>query len=589
MALELTFRGVATEAPLVSIVVVAFNSGALLVECVRDALASEVAIEVIVSDNGSNDGSMEAVEYLSRTENRLHVLRNGHNLGFAAANNRALTKATGQYVLFLNPDCLIGPDTVGRMVAVLEADPGAGMAGCLIRNPDSTVDTNCRRLMPTPVDLLAKLVGMTSRRSGLAATGRDVEAISGAFMLVRRADLDRIGSFDEGYFLHWEDLDLCRRFRDAGRKILFMPEVEVLHFKGRSSRHRPLWVEWQKHRGLARYLRKFHFAGWPLPIFMPIALAIGARFLVHVAVARRTRPGDLQPTGASRFGGQAAEVWVFGATSVVGQYLLPRLLAAGFLVRAFSRDPARAEIGVSPRLTLSACDLHDSASLPAIGRPEAVINLAPIFAFSKVLPVLAQRGARRVITFGSTSVITKAGSRDEGEQKLVRLLTDGEAAVRRECATTGLRWVVFRPTMIYSWGRDRNVTRLAGFIRRFGYLLLPGKGTGLRQPVHADDLAQACVNLLRCDDGWCRTYELSGGEVLTYRAMVGAIARRLGRRARIIGLPKWLLRPIVAGVRLLPGFRDVNLAMLERVDIDMSFSHDEATRAFGFVPRKFVP
>ena len=113
------------DEPMVSIIIVSHDSGPLLIECVHSALASAAAIEVLVSDNDSHDGSIEAVEALARLDSRLRVLRNGSNLGFASANNRALALARGDYVLFLNPDCLVRPDTMVRMVAVLEAHPEA--------------------------------------------------------------------------------------------------------------------------------------------------------------------------------------------------------------------------------------------------------------------------------------------------------------------------------------------------------------------------------------------------------------------------------------------------------------------------------
>lgn len=568
----------------VSVVIVSHNSSPLLVECVLKVLASSIDVEVIVSDNDSTDGSIEVLDDLELKDRGVRVVRNGRNLGFAAANNRALALAGGEYVLFLNPDCLVLPDTIARMVAALAANPDAGMAGCLIRNPDGSIEENCLRRMPTPTSLLAELLGRTKT----IASGSDVEAISGAFMLVRRSDLDRLGSFDEGYFLHWEDLDLCRRFRDAGRKILFVPDVEVVHFKGRSSDRRPVWVEWQKHKGLMRFLRKFHLRGGRVLLYPAVAAAIGGHFLLR-AIASSPK-AQLAPEMAwpEHSEDDGREVWVFGATSLVGRYLLPRLLAAGYRVRAFSRDLASASIGVSPRLTLRACDINDAASLPSDGRPSAIINLAPIFAFSNILPALGRLGVRNVIAFGSTSAFTKADSTDEGERSLAMQLSEGEAAVRRECEAAGMRWVIFRPTMIYSFGIDRNVTRLAGFIRRFRFFVLPGEGKGLRQPVHADDLAKACLDMLAHTEGWNRAYDLSGGETLTYRTMIEAIFRYLGQRARIIPLPDGFCRAAVGVARLIPGYRNVNLAMLKRVDKDMNFPHDEATRAFGFMPRKFL-
>lgn len=579
-----------TDDARVSIVVVAFNSGALLVECMIRALGSMFPLEVFVSDNGSYDGSIDVVEYLARSDNRLHILRNGHNLGFAAANNRALALAPGRYVLFLNPDCLLQPDTIDRMVEALEIHPDAGMAGCLIRNPDGSEERSCRRESPTPRSLFGQLLGGNREEARPVPTEPiAVEAISGAFMLVRKVDLERIGSFDEGYFLHWEDVDLCRRFRDAGRNILFVPDVEVLHFKGRSSRKRPVWVEWQKHRGLIRYFRKFHFPSWPAPFYWPVAAAIGLRFLIRAA-APGVRTSAEPPMAVNLpSSDRESEAWVFGATSIVGGYLLPRLLAAGYQVRAFCKDPTKANIGVSPRLTLHALDMRGPGVLAMDGSPSIVINLAPIDALPGLLPALAQRGVRDVIAFSSTSVVTKADSTEASERHLARSLLEAEAAVGQACESAGMRWCILRPTMIYAFGLDQNVSRLARIIRRLRFFPLPGKGSGLRQPVHADDLARACVQLILCGMGWNRIYTLSGGEVLTYRAMLEAIFRKMGRPPRIVQLPEYFLRATTAIARRLPGFRDVNTAMMKRTDTDLCFPHEEATRAFGYSPRRFLP
>jgi GT2 family glycosyltransferase/nucleoside-diphosphate-sugar epimerase len=574
----------------VSIVIVSYNSSALLIECVQAALASTLPVEVIVSDNGSTDGSVEPLEDLARAEPRLRVLRNGGNLGFARGNAAVLAHAGGDHVLFLNPDCLVRPDTLARMVATLAEHPEAGMAGCLIRNPDGSEEPSDRRRMPTPGGLLRQVLG---RECGvlppLPAAPCAVEAISGAFMLVRREALARVGSFDPAYFMHWEDVDLCQRFHLAGYRILFVPDVEVLHFKGRSSRRQPLRVEWHKHAGLIRYFRKFHFPRLPLPLFAPVALAVALRFLARAAAQRFRRPplgvADAQPLVAAGPG----EVWVFGASSLVGRLLLPRLVAAGYQVRAFCTDPAAIGAADSPRLTWHGQRLSGPPVLLPGARPEALIHLAPLPLLPPWIEALATAGLGRVIAFGSTSRYTKQASADPAERRLATDLAAAEDAVAAACDRLGVRWAVFRPTMIYCLGHERNVTLLAAFIRRFRFFPMPGAGTGRRQPVHADDLARACVSLLASSGGWNQAYNLSGGEVLSYRAMVEAIFRKLGLPPRIVRLPDGLLRAGLALVRLLPAYRNVNRQMLDRVNVDMCFDHDDATRNFGFEPRAFLP
>jgi nucleoside-diphosphate-sugar epimerase len=143
--------------------------------------------------------------------------------------------------------------------------------------------------------------------------------------------------------------------------------------------------------------------------------------------------------------------------------------------------------------------------------------------------------------------------------------------------------------MIYSMGHDENITLLTAIIRRVGFLPLPGGGIGRRQPVHADDLAKACIALLRSESGWNRAYNLSGGETLSYRAMIETLFRALGRQPRILALPLPIWRPLVAVLRWMPRYRGLNMEMVNRVNADMCFDHDEAVRQFGFAPRQFRP
>jgi GT2 family glycosyltransferase/nucleoside-diphosphate-sugar epimerase len=575
---------------LVSVIIVSHNSSALLIECVQAVLASTVPVQVIVSDNDSTDASVEPLEDLVRVEPRLQVLRNGKNLGFARGNDVALARARGDYVLFLNPDCLVAPDTVAQLVKALVADAGAGMAGCLIRNPDGSEEPSDRRRLPTPGGLLRQMLGLERPpREPLPAAPVRVPAISGALMLVRRAALVQVGSFDTGYFMHWEDLDLCRRFGDAGWSILFVPGVAVLHFKGRSSRRRPLRVEWHKHAGLIRYFRRFHFSGFSLPLLAPVASAVVLRFLARALVQGLRRPApavaDVQP--AQPPGDD--EVWVFGASSLVGRCLLPRLVAAGYRVRAFCTDPAAFGAADSPRLTWHGQRLGGPPALPAGGRPRTLIHLAPLMLLPAWIEVLADAGLTRLIAFGSTSRYTKRNSADPGERRLAADLAAAEDALAAACGRRGVGWTLFRPTMIYCLGHERNVTLLAGFIRHFRFFPMPGAGRGLRQPVHADDLARACLARLASPEGWDRAYDLSGGQVLSYRAMVAAIFERLGLPVRIVTPPAWCWRAGLALARLVPAYRGINLQMLARVDEDMCFDHGEAARAFGYAPRGFQP
>lgn len=285
-----------TKTALVSIVIVNFNGGDLLGECVLAALSATVPVEVILIDNGSSDGSMTSLRTAIGTDARLRVIENGRNLGFAHACNQGLTYATGKYVLLLNPDCVIQSHTLAQMIEAMDAHPQAGMAGSLIRNPDGTEQAGCRRTVPTPWRSLVRVLHLNRlfphypqfqsfllNRKSAPAEPVFVEAISGAFMLVRHGAIRDVGLLDEGYFLHCEDLDWCMRFSQTGWKILFVPNVEVVHYKGRCSVNRPFFVEWHKHKGMVRFYRKYFRHRYPLPLQWLVELAVWARFLVLAA------------------------------------------------------------------------------------------------------------------------------------------------------------------------------------------------------------------------------------------------------------------------------------------------------------------
>lgn len=280
---------------MVSVIIVNFNGGALLTDCVRTVLASTAPVEVLVSDNGSTDGSIGEIRN-QIDDNRLQIIENNQNLGFSKASNIALREASGDYLLLLNPDCIVKPDTIQLMAAHMQERPEAGMAGCLIRNPDGSEQAGCRRRVPTPARSLVRMLhldkpfpflkekGVTLMEQSLPDHPVEMEAISGAFMLVSREALEDVGPLDEEYFLHCEDLDWCMRFRGNGWKILFVPDVEVMHAKGVCSVNRPIRVEWHKHKGMVRFYRKFFRHQYPTLLMWLVITAVWARFILLAVV-----------------------------------------------------------------------------------------------------------------------------------------------------------------------------------------------------------------------------------------------------------------------------------------------------------------
>jgi len=255
---------------LVSVVVVTADSGAGVVGCIANVLGSTTSVEVLVVDNASRDGSTEQIAARFAGDPRMRILRNETNLGFGAACNRGAAVANGDVVLLLNPDCMIDADTIARLRAVLESDTRMGLVGVLQIDAEGQVDPASRRRDPLFRRALMSAFGLdrfATRWPSFAGVDMPpatsapaieaVDAVSGALMAVPRAVFEQVRGFDEGYFLHCEDLDLCRRVRDAGYRVVCANDVRVIHGKGGSSRHRPVFVAWHKRCGMWRWFTKF--------------------------------------------------------------------------------------------------------------------------------------------------------------------------------------------------------------------------------------------------------------------------------------------------------------------------------------------
>lgn len=283
----------------------------------------------------------------------------------------------------------------------------------------------------------------------------------------------------------------------------------------------------------------------------------------------------------------SSRIIVTGATSIIGRFLLPALLEEGYEVRAISRKGGENSSSKNS-LSWHLADISDPDQFPDIKAP-TLAHLAPLWLLPPLLPVLVPLGIKRVIAFGSTSVFSKANSANTGERELAAGLAAAEETIRLKCGACGINWTVFRPTLVYDCAQDKNVSRIARFIERYGFFPLLGKAGGLRQPIHADDLAKACVTALEQPMTFNRAYNLSGGETLTYRRMVEKIFDSLGKPARLITVPSAAYYLGISLMSLLSSKRNVTPEMAARMNMDLCFAHADAARDFGFAPRPFVP
>ncbi|MFA6312393.1 MAG: glycosyltransferase [Sterolibacterium sp.] len=599
---------------MITAIIVNYNSGALLTACVASLLKSSCKVNIVVSDNGSSDDSLARLQAFYGDDTRLTIIRNMRNLGFSAGCNKGLPHATGEYVLFINPDCVVGTKTVVRMRTIMETHPEVGMAGCLIRNVDGSEQVGCRRYVPTPWRSFVRVLRLdrlfprdprfqTFNLAGtpLPADPVVIEAISGAFMFVRRKALAKVGNLDEHYFLHCEDLDWCMRFRQAGYTILFVPGVEITHLKG-GSRAPPLFVEWHKHKGMTRFYLRFFRHQYPSALMLLVITAVWARLALMAPYLLGKGNRGYHPDMRSAYL-QCAELWrmtgsthasrtviVSGASSQIGCFLLPLLAQQGLRVIALSRqvvpDP---QMDGSGNIFWLQTDIQDTYSLGSLPSAHYLIHLAPLNILPPQLEAFSTIGVKRIIAFSSSSRHSKAESPIAAERAFAKRLDAAEQALAALSESRGIRWTVFRPTLIYGREMDRNITLIRRLIRAVGVFPLLGDASGLRQPVHAADLASACISALDNPLTFDRAYDLSGGETLTYRAMVGRIFESLDHKPRFVTIPMALFRAAIGALAVIPRYRDFNIAMAQRMNEDLVYEHVDATRDFGFLPNKFTP
>jgi len=269
----------------VGVVVVTYQSARTIRRCLDLLLASEPVVRIVVIDNASDDGTLDLLRDMADRHDRVTVVRNSDNRGFAAACNQGASALATPWVAFVNPDCYVGAGALERLVQHGIHRAGAGLLGVDLVDEDGVVDPAARRRDPQ----LRELLDRHGRRDDLYL-GRDpavalqpVEAVSGALMLMPVGLFLQLGGFDERFRMHVEDLDLCHRTLEAGYEVLVANDITVLHVGGESSRARPYWVEAQKHLSLWRYYRKFEAARTPAWLSPLLWLGLWSHFAIAAA------------------------------------------------------------------------------------------------------------------------------------------------------------------------------------------------------------------------------------------------------------------------------------------------------------------
>jgi len=294
------------NSPTVTIIVVSWNTKAMLQDCLDSVYANLAGLdcEVIVVDNASVDGSPEMVE--TRFPQAI-LVRNADNRGFAAANNQGMQMARGSYVLLLNSDTLVLGDVLRKTVEFADAHPQAAVVGCRVLNGDRTLQRTCF-MFPSLFNMLlactylykvwarSRLFGREQMMWWDRDDVREVDVVTGCFMMVRREAIAEVGVFDEQFFMYGEETDWCYRFKRAGWKVLFAPAGEIVHYGGGSSSRIRLAMRLQLSASILLFFQKHHGRlSYGLACMMT-SLFYGLRipfWLAKAAASKSTRESDL--------------------------------------------------------------------------------------------------------------------------------------------------------------------------------------------------------------------------------------------------------------------------------------------------------
>lgn len=592
----------------ISVVMVSYHTGAVLPIAVRAVLAQAGLAELIIVDNGNPIEQVNGLREMAESEPRLKVITGQGNVGFAKGCNLGAAEATGEFVLLLNPDAILPEGGLAGLREAVASHEREAVACAKLLNADASEQRGGRRELLTPSNALAEAgclykflpnaERLNHHEEEAPTEITEVPAISGSCMMMRKSTYTRLEGMDEEYFLHMEDMDFCYRAATQGVVMLCVPSVELVHI-GQTSASASWQVERHKVKSFVRYVNK-HFASshskpvlwllqglaylryagvvawktvqWFLPECSKIMAA--RRLLLLHRLVQTPQEQDME----------GKHYLLTGATNQVGLYTMGNLLARGAKVTAVQHST------VVPfwhqNLTWVKGDLARGMLNLGGEQPDALVHAAELWLLPPVMHVLSNAGIKRLIAFGSTSVFTKVYSSNAEEKKVVDDLEQSEIQAVEFCRKYGVKWTIFRPTMIYGAGLDANVTRVADFIRRFGFFMLYPPAKGRRQPSHAEDLAIAALQAMDKPSTHNKAYNLSGGEVLEYRAMIERIFIAMGKESKLLMLT--FLPTVLDFAGKILKRKGMNGEMARRMNQDLTFPYGDARRDFDYAPRAFL-
>jgi GT2 family glycosyltransferase len=277
------------------VIIINFNAGDALLRSVASVLNLQEPLRLIVADNNSNDGSCEKLKQRYTDDSRLLVIENKENIGFSRAVNACARQCNEPFMLVLNPDCELSPGAFVELRSALIEDDRAALAAPMVTDHDGQVQSGTYRTFPRPwksvmtgsglsrfSQKLPGLKGVDFSAGSLPEDTCQAEAVSGACLMMKTPLFLSSGGYDEAYEMHFEDLDLMYRFHGQGNHVLYVPSAKAIHVAGLSSRSRPWWVHFQKHRGMQRFYHKNYSSQYKLFSRLVLYLGIWSHYVLSL-------------------------------------------------------------------------------------------------------------------------------------------------------------------------------------------------------------------------------------------------------------------------------------------------------------------
>jgi len=278
-----------------SIIIVNYNTRDLTLQTLNSVYKNQGDnnFEVIVVDNASKDDS---VEMIKKHFPQVILIQNNENLGFSKANNIAIKRSIGEYILLLNSDTIVMEDTLEKMIKYMNDNPDVGASGCKVVLPDGSLDKACKRSFPTPQNALYNALKLDRLFPQSKVFGEynltyldeneihDVDCLVGAFMMVRREVIEQVGLLDEDFFMYGEDIDWCYRIKQAGWRIVYYPKTKIIHYKGGSSKKKNTKIIYEFHKAMYLFFEKHYKDRYSILLRYVVYLGIFSKMLLSFVI-----------------------------------------------------------------------------------------------------------------------------------------------------------------------------------------------------------------------------------------------------------------------------------------------------------------